>query len=245
MYYFLFTIEYDGTDYCGWAKQVGQSTIQGQLEKAIAQVAPNSHYRVVGASKTDSGVHARDQKAWVELDFNPNLTGFLNAINKTLGKAIYIKDAKIIEKDFRVRSCIQKTYHYNINIGKDNVFINRFMFDYKKQMDVNKLKEAFNLFIGEHDFLNFSGLKGKELDLIETRRKITSIEVIEKEDKIKIIFKAKGFIRYQIRMMVGAALAYNENKIDLKTIEAVLDLKHQRLPYNAKPEGLVLEKIDY
>ncbi|AOG60788.1 tRNA pseudouridine synthase A [Spiroplasma helicoides] len=245
MFYYLFAIEYDGTDFCGWAKQKHQSTIQGEIEKAISIVARNSTFRIVGASKTDSGVHAKDQKAWVELDFKPNLEGFLNAMNSCLPIGIKINKIEAIEKSFRVRNCIQKTYHYQINLAKPNVFLNRYYFQPKFKIDIEKIKIALKLFLGEHDFINFSGLKGKELELIETKRKIDSIECVLEKDIFKIIFKAKGFIRYQIRSIVGACIAYSQGKTTLEEIQMALDCKRDKLPYMANPEGLTLYKIEY
>ncbi|QBQ08108.1 tRNA pseudouridine synthase A [Spiroplasma gladiatoris] len=245
MYYYLFTIEYDGTDFCGWAKQKNQSTIQGEIETAISVVARNSVFRVVGASKTDSGVHAKDQKAWIELNFKPNISGFLNALNKALPLGIKIKEAIQIEKNFRVRNCVKKVYHYQISLKPKNVFLNRYWFFSNLNYDLKKLDQALNLFIGEHNFKNFSGLKGKELELINTIRKIDSISVKQENDDIIIIFKAKGFIRYQIRSIVGACLAYACGKTTLEIIKNVLDLKLEKLPYMANPEGLILYKINY
>ncbi|AGR42453.1 tRNA pseudouridine(38-40) synthase TruA [Spiroplasma diminutum] len=245
MYYYLFTIQYDGTDFCGWAKQKGQKTIQGELEKSIFRVARNSSFRIVGASKTDSGVHAEDQKAWVELNFKPNKIGFLNALNRSLPLGIKVIEMQEIEQSFRVRNCKQKTYEYKINLGEDNVFENRFLFYPKQKLDINKLKESLNLFIGEHDFYNFSGLKEDEKELIETKRNIDYIETTLDNNIFIITFKAKGFIRYQIRMIVGACIAYSSNKISLEQIKAVLKQKEGKLPFIANPEGLILKKINY
>ncbi|ALD66815.1 tRNA pseudouridine(38-40) synthase TruA [Spiroplasma cantharicola] len=245
MYYYLLTIEYDGTDFCGWAKQNRQRTIQGEIEKSIAKVAKNSIFRLVGASKTDSGVHAEDQKAWVELNFKPNIDGFLKALNRSLPLGIQVKDMNPIKKEFRVRNCKEKTYEYRINLGKNNVFENRHYFLAKNFLDIKKIKEALNLFVGNHDFLNFSGIKIEEIDLIKTKRKINSIECQLNDDIFFITFKAKGFIRYQIRMIVGACLAYSLGKITLDKIVNVLKLREAKMPYIANPEGLILKKITY
>ncbi|WP_338984865.1 tRNA pseudouridine(38-40) synthase TruA [Spiroplasma endosymbiont of Diplazon laetatorius] len=245
MFYYLFTIQYDGTDFCGWAKQNGQSTIQGEIEASISRVARNSIFRVVGASKTDSGVHALDQKAWVELNFQPNVEGFLKALNRSLPLGIQVTNVEEINKDFRVRNCKEKTYEYKINVGSNNVFENRFYFLPKKEINLEKMKEALNLFVGEHDFFNFSGLKKEETESIATIREIKSIDSFLQDDIFTITFKGKGFIRYQIRMIVGACLAYATGKIDLKKIKNFLELKQEKMPFIANPEGLLLKKINY
>ncbi|ARU91113.1 tRNA pseudouridine synthase A [Spiroplasma clarkii] len=181
MNYYLFTIQYDGTDFCGWAKQTKQRTIQGEVETAISQVTRNAQFRVVGASKTDAGVHAVDQKAWVELEFSPNLPGFLNGLNSALPVGIKITKIEPIKPEFRVRNCQQKTYHYQINLDTPNVFENRYYLQPKFKFDQNKLNEALQLFVGTHDFFNFSGLKEFELAAINSIRIIDSIRLKEEQ----------------------------------------------------------------
>ncbi|WP_339020703.1 hypothetical protein [Spiroplasma endosymbiont of Atherix ibis] len=108
-----------------------------------------------------------------------------------------------------------------------------------------KLKEALNIFIGTHDFYNFSGLKIEEKQLIETKRTINSIETNLEKNIFTITFKAKGFIRYQIRMIVGASIAYSLDKTNVQKIDNVLNGKEEKMPFIANPEGLILKKIDY
>jgi len=245
VYYFLFTVQYDGTDFCGWVKQKNQVTIQGEIEKAITLVAKNSYFKLIGASKTDAGVHALNQKVWVALNFNPNISGFLRAINKILPISIRIMEMKVIKKEFKVRDCVKKTYHYQINLETEGILKNRFYFQPNYLIDVKKLKKVTKLFLGMHDFINFSGLKKADLKIIESKREITAINLKVKNKVLIIEFIAKSFIRYQIRMIVGALLAYNLNKITIQNIKDALECKRTKLPYIANSKGLTLFSIEY
>ncbi|ASP28681.1 tRNA pseudouridine synthase A [Spiroplasma corruscae] len=243
MYYFLLTIAYDGTDFSGWAKQKNKSTIQGELEKAFLKVAPNSELRLVGASKTDAGVHAFDQKVWVELSFSPNISGFLLALNKTLPIGIKIVSMSKINKEYRVRNCKYKIYKYSISNDNLNILKNRFYVYIPKQLSYRIMKKALSFFVGKHNFINFSGLTIEESKIINTVRTIQKISFIKKKNNIYIYFKAKGFIRYQIRMIMGAVIAVGLGKINLDNIKDVLDLKKIKLPYKAEAKGLALVKV--
>ncbi|AKX34582.1 tRNA pseudouridine synthase A [Spiroplasma litorale] len=243
MFYYLLTTAYDGTDFAGWAKQKNKKTIQGEIEKAFEKVAPNSKFRMVGASKTDSGVHAKDQKVWTELSFEPNVSGFLLAINKTLPIGIKILKMEKIEKEYRVRNCKYKIYMYSIKFNNLDISNNRFSYFSKRILDLNKLKKALKCFEGKHNFINYSGLNEAEAKEINPNRSVDKIWVKKSNDGYQIFFKAKGFIRYQIRMMMGATIAFANNKIDLNKIINVLNLKDKKMPYKAESCGLTLLKI--
>jgi len=243
--HYVFTLEYDGTDFCGWAKQSNQKTIQGALEKAIFKVTKGTSFRLVGASKTDSGVHAKDQKVWIELDFKPIFPGFIRAINSSLPLGIMIKDFESVDVSFKVRNCKEKIYKYIIKTNKRSVFEDRFYYVPKRPLNFDKLNEALKLFIGEHDFINFSGLTKSEAEVINTKREIKDVTLKFSKDMYTIEFVAKGFIRYQIRMILGAAFAYALNKIEKSDIIEVLSKEANKLPYIADPRGLILYKITY
>src|SRR5699024_5114983 len=107
-------------------------------------------------------------------------------------------------------------------------------------------KDALNLFIGEHDFFNFSGIKTFEKETIRTIRDINSIEVTEEQSKIHVFIKGKGFIRYQIRMIIGVAVGYAIGKVaSISDIKDVLECKKDKLKLIAPPCGLTLMNIIY
>ncbi|ATQ35315.1 tRNA pseudouridine synthase A [Mesoplasma entomophilum] len=247
MFKFLLTLQYDGSDFHGWIEQPNSSTIQGELNKAINKVTKSTKFKTVGASKTDTGVHAIDQKVTLDLEFNPKLELFKKAINKALPETIRISSIEKIENNFNIRDVLYKEYSYTVNDGQYNLLTNRFELNWNfGQIDVKKMQSIFDLFVGEHDFKLFSGLNGKELEVnnIKTIRNIESIKVVRVDDKVIINFKAKGFIRYQIRMIVQSALnCYLDKKISAEQIQEKLQGKGTKPPFNAPAKGLKLNKI--
>jgi tRNA pseudouridine38-40 synthase len=242
---YLATVRYNGKQFSGWVKQNNAKTIQGTIEKAIKKVIKNDNFKTIGASKTDAGVHAFDQKVLFVLEFEPQLEGFRKALNSNLRPDIYIADFVEVSSDFKIRNNKSKTYTYEINFGEYDLLSNDFEWRITNKFDVNKFTEAMKLFVGTHDFKNFCGLKEEEMVDIKTIREIFEITFELKEHKIKTFITGKGFIRYQIRMMVGAAAAYATGKIDLQNISNVLNLVEPKMKYIANPEGLMLKEIKY
>ncbi|WP_026389215.1 tRNA pseudouridine(38-40) synthase TruA [[Acholeplasma] multilocale] len=244
----LISLSYDGTDYCGWVIQKKGKTIQGELEKALKGITKNSEYKILGASKTDSGVHALDQKVLVTIEFEPDLTRFSKALNRALPSDIIINRIEKVSEDFNIRDVKQKTYKYVINDQQTNIFNQRFELDWRYgEINIEKLQEIFNCFIGEHEFKLFSGLTTEEMQLRKTYRKVDSI-VVERSStgKVEIIFKGKGFIRYQIRMIVGAALsAYQGKRISTSDIKNKLQGIGEKSTIVIEAKGLILEKIEF
>nr|WP_036268797.1 tRNA pseudouridine(38-40) synthase TruA [Mesoplasma seiffertii] len=244
----LLSLSYDGTDYSGWIIQPNQRTIQGELEKALKAITKTTNFKVLGASKTDAGVHALDQKVLVTLEFAPNLDQFKGALNKALPKAIRITNITKPEAEFDIRYPIQKTYHYIINDQDDDIFSQRFELRWSKGLiDIKALQEIMNLFVGTHDFKLFSGLTSQEAQIIKTVRQIDEITVFRNSNnRVVIEFQAKGFIRYQIRMIVGAALAVYQNKHFSKVdLREKLQGIGEKSPIVAPACGLCLQKIKY
>ncbi|WP_368486271.1 tRNA pseudouridine(38-40) synthase TruA [Spiroplasma sp. DGKH1] len=244
--YLLLTLQYDGYDYHGWVKQKNATTIQGELEKAFFRVSHQQLW-MLGASKTDQQVHACDQKVLVKLPFIPKDVGFfIKTVSASLPLDINIKDYEIRDENFGVRNVFEKEYVYTINDGVVDIFNCRYELKYPKPLDVDKLNQIAQVFVGTHDFFNFSGVKkGENINTIRTINKIW----VERNDQHKILIhvQAKAFIRYQIRMMVQNILACSEGKISLAEIKTQLaNLPgSKKTSFCAKPYGLCLVKITY
>ncbi|ATZ18552.1 tRNA pseudouridine synthase A [Williamsoniiplasma somnilux] len=241
----LLTLAYDGSDYSGWVIQKKHLTIQGELNKAIKNVIKNNDFKTIGSSKTDAHVHASDQKVLLTINFEiKNLERFQQALNKALSTAIQILSIEIVSSDFNIRHARQKEYEYTLNDVDTNVFSARFEEQWKYgKIDIAKLQSILKVFIGEHDFKLFSGLSLEEQKTITTVRTIENIKVLRIDNKVKIIFNGKAFIRYQIRMIVGTALKAYLGKVSLSTISEKLQGSGTKLPYVANAAGLCLKKI--
>ncbi|WFQ95821.1 tRNA pseudouridine synthase A [Mycoplasma feriruminatoris] len=243
----LLTLCYDGSNYHGWINQTNSISIQTTLNKAIKKVIKTKEFKTIGASKTDANVHALDQKVLLIIYFTPILEKFIKAINKALPSDIRILDAKFVDPDFNIREVKYKIYNYYINDDKFDIFTNRYEYFWTHQkIDIIKLQNIFNLFIGFHEFKLFSGLKENEIDQYQTKRSIDDIKVLRINNKVVIQFKAAGFIRYQIRIIIANCLnAYLNHKITIDTLVLMLQGIGKKTPFIIDAKGLVLEKIEF
>ncbi|AXK51040.1 tRNA pseudouridine(38-40) synthase TruA [Spiroplasma alleghenense] len=247
-YYFLLKLAYNGTNYSGWVIQKKQKTIQGCLNKAIKNVIKSDEFRTIGASKTDAGVHALDQKVWLQTQFKPNLSGFMAGVNKALPSDIRIIEIIEVNEEFHVRNTFEKIYKYQINNGEYDLLSENWTNFYNRQkLCLEELRKYAELFVGIHDFFAFSGLSLEEKEQINTNREIKSILVEEESNNnFAFYFKAKGFIRYQIRTIVQTILALCENKITIDFVKDSLEgIFVKKMPYRANPKGLILLEISY
>ncbi|AGM24771.1 tRNA pseudouridine synthase A [Spiroplasma chrysopicola] len=242
----LLTLEYDGFDYKGWIKQKNALTIQGELEKAFFNVCQIKLW-TLGASKTDAGVHACDQKVLVKIPFQPkDLVFFIKTVSYSLPLNINIKNYVVVDENFNVRDTKEKEYIYTINDQDYDLVNHRYELRTKQQYDEERLHTIAQIFVGEHDFAFFSGVKIGET--IKTVRTINTIDVArDKTKKIKIHFKGKGFIRYQIRMIVQNILECYHGRVTIETLQEQLanPPAGKTTIFSAKPYGLCLAKIIY
>ncbi len=248
-YNYLLSIQYDGTQYSGWAKQSGNiKTIFSLLEMAIKLIIKNEEFKLLGVSRTDSGTHAKDQKSLLSLNFAiHNLETFQLTLNKILPNDIYVNSIICKDNQFKLKSYKFKIYKYYINFSNEydvlnqrhELKINNQDFDYKK------MKKILKIFIGYHNFNNFCGLKVTET--VNRWRKIDKILFKCKNKHIIITFIAHSFIRYQIRYIIGTSIAYAKGKISLAVVKAMLYEGNKIVinKYKAKSKGLVLSKIQY
>lgn len=238
-------VAYDGTDFHGWQFQPHEITVAGILQERFFQVF-NKEIKIVGASRTDSGVHALGQVAQFSSDFNIDTKMLKRAWNNLLPISILIKDIVIVDQDFHPQGNVkEKTYFYHFFTSRPVPFYARYGLFYKISLDMQKLKESLKIFIGEHDFRSFCTGYDQET----TVRTINSIalDFIEEYSVYRITVKGPGFLRYMIRRIVGACLevASHKNKsIDLLT--RALEEKNPQQPLPTAPSrGLLLYNIEY
>ncbi len=245
---YLLSIQYDGTEYNGFVKQDIKSTktIYNVLFNAIKLIVKKNEIILNYASRTDAGTHAKDQKCLLSLSFKiQNINSFLKTLNIILPISIFVNN--IVEKNnnFEIKNYQKKIYKYYINISnKYDIFLSRYewMLD-KKKFNYKKFKKSLNLFKGEHNFLNFSK-QDKEKNT-KTIRKIEKICVKKNlNQKIIISFAAYGFIRYQIRYIVGTCVAYAKGQTTLLKIQEMLNANVKMSnKFKAPSRGLVLNEI--
>ena len=240
----LGVVSYKGTRFQGWQKQPTVVTVQGEIEKALSQVL-NSEVTIFGSGRTDAGVHAFGQTFTFEMSKDLDLDKLCFSINRMIDKDIKILSFKKVDDDFHARfSAKSKTYLYKIRLGVKDPFENEFQYIYPFEFDFDLFSKALKQFEGKHCFKDFTS---KEEDEDGYVREIYQIVSKKQGNDITVEFTGNGFMRYQIRNMVGAALAVASKNEDLDFIPNHLKEEKNReiCQYKAPPQGLYLVKVEY
>lgn len=223
MYFYLVTVSYDGSNFAGWAKQPKQFTVQGWIETILSKTFCQK-INILATSRTDKGVHALNQKFTLRLNFPFSAKKLKLIINKTLKEYVVVKNVKKITKDFHpIRNVVNKEYRYFINIGEYNLFNKKYRWEYNLPLRVRKLNNILTLFKGEHDFFNFSFCRLKDKEKFTTVRIIELIKVQKKRELLMIRIKARNFLRYQIRAIIGESVNCYEGKQNISDLKEKLN----------------------
>lgn len=238
-------VSYDGTDYAGWQYQPDETAVTNVLQDTFKYVFGKT-IKLVGASRTDAGVHAIGQVAAFSTDLVIQPNQLLNAWNNRLPTAMLIRSLHKVSPEFYPMNNVeQKTYWYHVFGQRPSPFVQRFGHYMRYPLDEKKLENALKLFVGTHDFRSFTSDDVRE-NTVKTIDSI-SLHYFKRFNVHRIEFKAQGFLRYMIRRVVGACLEVASRpslKIDL--LQQVMDERdpEQTLP-NAPAKGLLLYKVMY
>ena len=238
------TVAYDGTDYCGWQVQNNGATIEGELNTALTQLTGQT-VKVIGASRTDAGVHARGNVAVFDTESSIPPERFLYAVNALLPEDIVVVDSCEVAADWHPRHCnTEKTYEYRVlNQKLPDPMRRRDTYFVSFPLDLEKMRKAAGYLEGEHDFKSFCNVHTHVEDTVRT---IYRLEVIREENVITFRVRGNGFLYNMVRIMVGTLLFVSEGKIkkdELKDI--ILSKERKRAGKTAPPQGLYLNKINY
>jgi tRNA pseudouridine38-40 synthase len=245
MIVYRIVVAYDGTAYSGWQAQSGVTTVAQTLQDAFKKVF-FQEVHILGASRTDAGVHALGQVAIMRCPIFVDPEIMLRAWSKAVPEDITIRSIEHLEKLVHPHDgVVQKTYQYHVFLERPLPFYQRFGWFIYKPVDLDILKSALKVFVGTHDFRSFC--TGD--DLVDTVRTIDSIELIyvSEWNAYRIEVKGKSFLRYMVRRIVGACLEVSlRSHLTLNSLKAVLESKNpcHTLP-NAPAKGLVLKEIIY
>jgi tRNA pseudouridine38-40 synthase len=261
---YVFTIQYDGTDYSGWQLQAGSGhqTIQGHVESSLSTVLRHDRLklRVCGAGRTDKGVHALGNVVQFYSDslLDPVEQKLESKLNGLLPHDIRVKGGSLVRTspDFMITvSATAKTYVYSIDTNTfSNPLTRRFsMYTGPRSLDIDLMKEAALLFIGTHDFLQLSNRSIEERNPVKT---IQQMEVSDPDDEgiMRITVRGDGFLYKQVRHMVGLLIAVGQGSVDSGLITELLQMGSQQLPglhgitrgYRiADAKGLMLKNVEF
>lgn len=253
--YYRLTIQYKGSRYSGWQVQLGTNeiTIQGELNRALSVVSKSDEVKSMGAGRTDAGVHALGQVAKVSIPLVIPPENLVKALNVNLPDDIRVLDASVSDEQFmptiHARS---KEYHYRFTSKRTfTAFQNDLIVNYPFELDLEKMRAACRLLVGEHDFANFF-CEGTEVS--STVRTIFSCEIVEIEQgewemlppHFSFRISGNGFLKQMVRLLVGAVWNIGRGKITLEEFRSALGpTKVQRLGPVAPPNGLYMVRVNY
>ncbi|MDC0511772.1 tRNA pseudouridine(38-40) synthase TruA [Pelagibacteraceae bacterium] len=246
MFNYLIKIEYDGTKFVGWQYQKNGSSIQEKIEKALKKIF-NCKIRINGAGRTDKGVHAFGQFANFTLKKKiEDKNKFLNSINFFLRKnLISIITVSKKNKEFHARhQAKERIYEYHITNRQGSLSINMYKsWHIKKKLDMNLLKKAAKLLEGTHDFSTF---RAASCSAKSPTKKMNSIKINKRGDKIFIKFNSRSFLQNQVRSMVGCLMYISTGKWNFNEFkQAFKSKKRIKCAPPAPACGLYLLNIKY
>ena len=245
MRYFV-VVSYRGTAFCGWQRQTVSKlpSIEETIEKVIARIL-SSEIKIYGSGRTDAGVHALGQTFHFDSPKELDEQKFAHSLNELLPKDIRILSVTKVADDFHARfNAKSKTYLYKIRNKKvSDPFSSDLEYTLGQKLDVEKMVEASKLFVGQHNFQNFTS---KEQDDEKFVRNIGEIDIKTDKDNIEISLTGNGFMRYMVRMIVGNLIQVGLGKLTAEDIKKELENPVRRpSSFKAPAYGLYLKEVKY
>lgn len=235
----MLTVAYDGTNYCGWQVQPNGDTIEGQLNKHLSELL-GEEIKVIGASRTDAGVHALCNLAVFDTQARMPAEKISYALNQRLPEDIRIQKSEEVAADFHPRRVeTRKTYEYKIfNAQFPNPVVRLYSHFTYVPMDVEKMREAAKYFVGEHDFAAVSTYKP---EIESSVRTIYDLSVDRKGDMITIRVTGNGFLYNMVRIIAGTLMEVGRGRREPSAIAGILDSKNREMAGPTAPAcGLTL-----
>lgn len=240
---YLMTFSYNGSKFHGYQIQNGLRTVEEEIEKELTRLNGNRSVKLIASGRTDALVHAYNQKAHFDFDKKINEEKVRYSLNKLLKGDIYIKSIVSVNKSFSARDVKRKTYEYKINVGEYNPIERDYVYQYCKELNLEKMKEASKYLLGEHDFSSFVKKDSLKLDNV---RKIYKIDIKKKKNLILIDITGNGFMRYMVRNIVGTLIAVGETSIKPIEVKKILEKCDRVYAKKTAPAcGLYLKEVKY
>lgn len=237
-------IAYDGSNYCGWQIQTNGTSVEEVINKTLSDLLKKD-IKVIGASRTDSGVHAMGNIAVFDTDTRIPTDRISYALNQRLPKDIQVQSSVEVDKDFHPRfRKNKKTYQYRIlnrNFSLPTERLYSYLFTY--ELDLDAMKEAAVHLIGRHDYKSFCSAR---TDVKDTVRTIYSLDIGKVGDMVLIDVVGNGFLYNMIRIIVGTLIKVGEGVYSPDKVKEILLACDRRLAGPTAPaKGLMLVSIDY
>lgn len=235
---------YDGTGFSGWQIQPNAVTIQGMLEEKLVLILKKK-VRVIGAGRTDAGVHALEQVAHFDVDAELECVDLLHRLNGMLPPTIRLLKFVPVGDLFHAQiSATRKIYHYHIWLESIlNPFLRPYRHHIRCQFSLEKLKEASKFLVGTHDFATFTNAGSCVRSTVRT---MFRLDIVEQEGGVRAEFEADGFLYKMVRNIMGTLIEVGAGKRDISDINELLNQKNRTLAAAAAPaKGLFLVRVNY
>ena len=236
-------LKYMGTNYHGWQVQPGVVTIESVLNEALTELF-GEEIAVIGASRTDSGVHARGNVAVFDTEGRMAADRICFALNQRLPEDIRVQDSCEVPPDWHPRKqrCV-KTYEYKIINRRMELPDRRlYTYFYYYNLDLERMRAAAACLLGENDFKSFCSAKSQE----DTVRTIYGLDIIREGDEITLRIRGNGFLYNMVRIIAGTLLNVGNGHMEPEEVKRILEAKDRRTAGPTAPaKGLTLVGMEY
>ena len=238
------TIEYDGTNYHGWQIQPDAVTIQAALQDALTKIT-KTQTSIIGAGRTDTGVHAAGQVANFHTRSQMPLISFQKALNATLPRDIVVIDVEEVSPDFHARfSAVSRTYRYTIlNRPYPSALLRSSAYFFSEPIDVQNADTACQSLVGVRDFSSFQRSGSERINPI---CEIYECRCWQDQDLVYFEIEADAFLRGMVRAIVGTILELHDREDGINQLHAILDARDRSAAGpSIPPYGLSLLRVKY
>ena len=246
---FKMVVSYDGTRYFGWEHQPDtEMTIQGKLESVLSQMVEmpeGESVTVIGAGRTDAGVHARAMTCNVLLDTEMTEEEVQAYLNRYLPEDIGVSSVKLAAERFHSRfKAIGKTYRYTCWYGASKpVFDRKYVTVLDRAPDTDRMREAAEYLIVMHDYKSFCGNSKMKKSTV---RVVDVIRIEESGSYIRFYYHGNGFLQNMVRIMTGTLLEVGFGKREPEEMAGIIEARdRKKAGFTAPAQGLCLMKVDY
>jgi tRNA pseudouridine38-40 synthase len=242
---FKLILEYDGTAYNGWQRQAEEPTVQAEIERALGRMT-RSTVTVIGAGRTDAGVHALGQVANFRCDTRLAPEEILKGLNSLLPRDIAVRDCRSAPEGFHARfDAKSKLYHYRIlNRDTRSAVGRNYAWFIHRPLNVRAMGQAAECLVGQHDFKAFENSGSPRAHTVRNVMRATWVE--EQDQWLAFQIEADGFLRAMVRNIVGTLVAVGLGRLDPSEMEAILDSQDRRRAGATAPaQGLFLVEVKY
>lgn len=240
-------VQYDGTDFSGWASQEGHRTVRGTLTEAVRLVSNDEAVEIWGSSRTDSGAHAKGQVCHFDTDHGIPPEKWAEILSRRLPRDLVISRSREMPERFHARHCaISRHYRYRLLVGERDPQRARYVHRHYAPVDVGAMRRAARLLVGTHDFRAFT--EELEPHVLNTVRTLFDVKVSPVRDEVWVDIVGTAFLRGMMRRISGGLLEVGRGRRDVVEVSRLLDPGEREnivAPVVLPASGLCLMKIRF